>query len=133
MSVARVGRDMTRLVRSVLLAIVLVLLSAAPGAVVAADPVPVDAGTAVDAAPQMSAGLPVVRNAGGSSVSDRGVACSRPVVRLHPVLIAVLPPPVVDRPPAGSVSVEVVQETVAGTAGGCATGRAPPAGAPTSH
>lgn len=126
---------MNRLVRSVLLALVLVVLSAAPGPVAAADSVPVDAGTAVDdAAPQLSSGLSVVRSSGGSSVSDRGVACSRPVVRVHPVLIAVLPPPVVDQAPTSAVSVEVVEETVAGTAGGCATGRAPPpAGTPTSH
>ena len=86
---------MNRLVRSVLLALILVVLSAAPGPVAAADSVSIDVRTAVDdAAPLLSAGLPVVRSSGGSSVSDRGVACSRPVVRVHPVLIAVMPPPV---------------------------------------
>lgn len=125
---------MSRLVRSVLLALVLVVLSAAPGSVAVADSMPVEVRSGVvDSSTQLSSGLPVVHSSGGASVSDRGVACGRPVVRVHPVLFAVLPPPIVDQPPTRAVSIDVVHETVAGTAGGCATGRAPPRATPTSR
>jgi hypothetical protein len=131
---------MSRVLRSALLAFVLLVLCAVPGATAAAatvtatDAPAVDAGPAADeTATQLSSGPPVARGSVGSSIVERGVACGRPDVRVHPVVVAVLPAAVGDRPLTRSESIEAPSEAPAGTAGSCAAGRAPPQATPTSR
>lgn len=125
---------MSRTVRSALLAFVLLVLCAAPGTTAAADSAFAAIGNEVaDPTTQLSSGSPVARSGGRSSTVDRGVACGRSDVRVYPVIVGVLPASIGVRPLARWESLEVEREAVAGTAGSCAAGRAPPQATPTSR
>lgn len=118
---------MSRLVRSALLAFVLLVLSAAPGPTAVAEAsVTASAVELTDPSSQLSSGLPVARSSATTSIGNRGVTCSRPDVFVQLVLFAVLPTPTGAGPLEFSESVAAPGETLAGTAASCATGRAPP-------
>lgn len=119
---------MGRLARVLLLAFAVTVLSAAPGRaageLLAASPA--DA-VASDPSSQLSAGLPMVRDASRTPVVEAGNRLDRTDPRVRQVLAAVLPAPATTSISPLHDGVDAPAPRRSGVVATCACGRGPPA------